>query len=228
MWEIENWYRGKFKEQVQEYERNVKNGHKTHLPYIPQLEQECHSFLYEYKNFIRNVLAVFNLLYGTNFKEASEFYSVKKQANSLIGFLEDNFGINDPKTKFLKEAETNLRNYISMRNAIEHPNGYSGMFKISNFTVCPDQKFLEPCWWREESNEKEIDKTSIRMGFEVAIHDLLTLAEDIFISWAEEHLYLPTFMQRVFVPKEKRDSNCPVKYLVQYRCPSEINTMIID
>jgi hypothetical protein len=41
MWEIENWYRDKFNEQVQEYERSVKNGHQSHLPYIPQLEHEC-------------------------------------------------------------------------------------------------------------------------------------------------------------------------------------------
>lgn len=222
MWQIESWYKDELNKQIQEYELNVKNGNKNHLPHIPQLEQECHNLLYEYKNFLRNVLSVFNLLYGTDFKEASEFYSTKKQANSLIGFSEDNFGINNPKTKFLKEAETNLRSYISMRNAIEHPKGYSGVFIISNFTLCHDQKVLEPCWWREQGNEKEIDKTSIRMGFEVAIHDLLTLAEDIYISWADEHLSHPSFAQLASIPKEKRDPNCPVKYKVQYHLPSEI------
>jgi hypothetical protein len=189
---------------------------------------QCHSFLYGYKNFVRNLLAVFNLLYGTAFKEASEFFKGKKQAKSLVNFAEDCFGINDPKTKFLKEAETNLINYISMRNAIEHPNGRSGTFKISNYALCRDGKVEEPCWWRETPTEKEIEKSSIRMGFEVAIHDLLILAEDIIISWANEHLSLPSFKQLTYIHKEKRDSNCPVKYKVQYRCPSEISTRIID
>ncbi len=170
---------------------------------------------------MRNLLAVVNLLYGTDFKEASEFYKGKKQAKSLINFAENSFGINDPKTKFIKEAESNLISYIAMRNAIEHPNGHSGVFKISNFVLCSDGRVEEPCWWREKPIEKEIEKSSIRMGFEVAIHDLLTLAEDIIISWADEHLSLPSFKQLTSIPKAKRDPNCPVKYKIKYHLPSE-------
>ena len=145
-----------------------------------------------------------------------EFFAKKRSSISLIKFAENNFGINDFKTKFIKEAETNLRAYISMRNAIEHPEGHSGVFKTSNFTFCHDQKVLEPCWWREKGDEKEINKTSIRVGFEIAIHDLLTLAEDIFISWATNHLKLPKFMKIIKIPKEERNATDPIKYRVEF------------
>ena len=132
-----------------------------------------------------------------------------------IPYAEDTFGVTSQKTTFLKEAETNLRLYISMRNALEHPNGHSGSLQISNFVLYPDQKVEEPCWWREKGAEREIDKSSIRLGFEVAIHDLLTLAEDILVSWAVDNLKLPSIMRITSIPTEQRDKDCPVKYEVR-------------
>lgn len=213
-WEINEKYINTFKEQSQKYSVLMKKGQEAWKPFIPGLEQECHNFLYEYKNFVRNLVNVFNVLYKTDFKEASEFYQNKK-SSSLIEFAEEKFGINDPKTAFLKEAETNLKSYISMRNAIEHPGGYSGFLKISNFKLCHDKKVEEPCWWREMNGVNgEIDKSSIRMGFEVAIHDLLILAESIFISWAASNLKFSNIMKIRCIPKEERDINCPIKYEV--------------
>ncbi len=228
MLEIEKWYSEKFNEQIQTYEQNVKNGNKNHLPYIPLLTEECHTFFHGYKKFVGSVLAVFNVLYKTNYQEASEFYlgNKKRSTISLIEFAENNFGNSDLKTLFLKKSAENIRTFIALRNAIVHPDGYSGTFKISNFELCDDGNFEEPCWWREESNEKEIDKTSIRMGFKVAIHDLLTLAEDIFISWADEHLIHPSLMQLMVIPKEIRDPHCPVKYKMQYVLPPEIKSAL--
>ena len=114
----------------------------------------------------------------------SEFYArnKKKTSISLIEFAENNFGNNDPKTLFLKEVEKNIRTFIAMRNAIVHPDGHSGTFKISNCVLCIDGRVEEPCWWQEKTTEKEIEKFSVRMGFEVAIHNLLTLAEFVLFS----------------------------------------------
>lgn len=212
-WEIKERYINIFKELSQKYNSLMEEGRKDWLPFIPKLEQECHNFLYEYKNFVRNLINVFNVLYKTDFKEASEFYENKKSSTSLIKFAEKKFGINDPKTAFLKEAETNLKSYISMRNAIEHPGGFSGFFKISNFELCQDKKVEEPCWWREVKGI-ETDKSSIRMGFEVAIHDLITLAESIFISWADNNLKISNIMKIHYIPKDERDVDCPIKYEV--------------
>lgn len=38
------------------------------VPHIPRLGPECHSFLYEAKNFLRDLVTVFNLLHGTKIK----------------------------------------------------------------------------------------------------------------------------------------------------------------
>ena len=62
--------------------------------------------------------------------------------------------------------------------------------------------------------EIDIDKSSIRMGFEVAIHDLLTLAESILVSWATDNLKIPNIMNLLYIPSEERDANCPIKYKI--------------
>ena len=107
------------------------------VPQIARLEPECHNFLYEAKNFIRDLLQVVNHLYGTTFEEASEFSRAakKKGSQSLVEFAEKTFGPGDGKTKMFKEAVPTIEALISMRNAVEHPDGYSGKLVIANFTL---------------------------------------------------------------------------------------------
>ncbi|MBV9984927.1 hypothetical protein [Bradyrhizobium sp.] len=47
------------------------------LPQVMQLEEECRNYLYEAKNFLRDLLKIFNLLFGTSFEEASEWTWVR-------------------------------------------------------------------------------------------------------------------------------------------------------
>ena len=49
------------------------------VPHVLRLEEECRNFLYEAKSFVRDVLKVFNLLYGTTFVEASEYLWAAKK-----------------------------------------------------------------------------------------------------------------------------------------------------
>lgn len=218
-WEIKEKYRKCFNEKTQAYcpSSQTEQGKSVNVPFIIGLDAMCHDFLYTYKNFVRDILLIFNNLYKTYFKEASEFYrgDKKKKTKSLIDYAQNNFGENDPKTNFIKEAKTNLENYISMRNAVEHPGEKSGFLKISNFVLCGDEKVEEPCCWCEQ-NGKEENKSSIRKIFEVGIHDLMTLAEDILISWANENLKIPSMMSIICIPKDQRDKNCPIKYEVIY------------
>lgn len=44
-----------------------------------RLEEECNDFLYTAKSFIRDVLKAFNLLYGTGFTDASEYFKRNKK-----------------------------------------------------------------------------------------------------------------------------------------------------
>jgi len=125
-WEIEERFRSEFKSAVESYKPPLSGNQAIHLPQIARLEEECHNFLYEMKNYVRDLLKVFNLLYGTDFKEASEFFRAKKGSKSLVEFAASAFGQNDPKTKFLQEAVQQVEYMVNLRNAVEHPGGYSG------------------------------------------------------------------------------------------------------
>jgi hypothetical protein len=43
------------------------------LPHVPNLKQDCENFLQEFRGFLIDLLGVFNLLYGTDYSEASEW-----------------------------------------------------------------------------------------------------------------------------------------------------------
>ncbi len=38
LWEIENWYRNEFNEQVRKYEVNINKGNNNHLPFISRIK----------------------------------------------------------------------------------------------------------------------------------------------------------------------------------------------
>ena len=123
-------------------ERRVIN-----LPQIAQLEEECHNFLYEAKNYIRDLLNAVNILYGTDFKEAREFSRERKGRQSLIDFAVKTFGEQDRRTKFLQKTTSTVEYFIDFRNAVEHPGGYSGVLRIENISLDPDGTIAEPTWW---------------------------------------------------------------------------------
>src|SRR5262249_2838764 len=68
-WEIKERFRQEFNAAVEAY-KPPQPGEPVQLPQIARLDEECQNFLYEAKNYIRGLLQVVNLLYGTDFKEA--------------------------------------------------------------------------------------------------------------------------------------------------------------
>ena len=147
-WEIENSFEKSFAEAAAKYKPPATHNTPVEIPQIERLEADCHNFLYEAKNYIRDVLYVVNKLYGTSFSEASEFSKARKGEKSLIEFATETFGPDDARTKMLVEAVPWVEEAIAMRNAVEHPDGYSGRLVIENFRRDPDQKLSEPVWHR--------------------------------------------------------------------------------
>jgi hypothetical protein len=175
------------------------------VPQIARLEEECHNFLYEAKNFIRDLLQVVNHLYGTNFAEASEFFQGgKKGKQSLVEFADKTFGADDVKTKVLKEAVPWIEESVSMRNAVEHPDGYNGKLVIANFTLDADRKMVEPTWHREKDGKATGEPSFIRADMETRIHKLLTLGEDVFVMWASDRFQVQDIMRVAIIPEDKR------------------------
>jgi hypothetical protein len=213
-WEIEERFKKELAAAIGKYKPPATANASVEVPQIARLELECHDFLYQAKNFIRDLLQVVNHLYGTSFKEASEFSWAKKGSQSLVEFADKTFGSDDGKTKLLKEAVPTVEALISMRNAVEHPDGYSGKLVITNFERGADGKLDEPAWHREKDGKAAGKPSSIRVDMETCIHNLLTLGEDVFVSWASDHLQVPHVMGVASIPEDKRNPHCPVRWKV--------------
>jgi len=213
-WEIEERFKKEFVAVVGKYKPPTAANAPVEVPQIARLEEECHNFLYEAKNYIRDLLQVLNYLYGTAFVDASEFSRAKKGSQSLVEFAEKTFGADDGKTKFLKEAVLSVEELIAMRNSVEHPEGLSGKLFIANFTLGAGRKLDEPTWHREKDGKLVTEPSSIRSDLEASIGNLLTLGEDVFVSWASDHLQVPAMMRVAFIPEERRNPLCPIKWTV--------------
>jgi hypothetical protein len=168
--------------------------------------------LYEAKNYIRDLLKVVNILYGTDFKEASEFSRAKKGRGSLIDIAVSTFGEHGARTKFLREAASSVEYFIDFRNAAEHPGGYSGELRVENIHLDPDGKIAEPTWWREKDGQPIDALSSIRADMETGIHNLLALGENMIVFWATDHLIAPTLMRIRQISAEQRNPKCPIKW----------------
>jgi hypothetical protein len=215
-WEIEQRFRKEFAAAVEKYEPPAAPNAPVEIPQIARLEEECHNFLYETKSFVRDLLQVVNLLYGTDFVEASEFARApkKKGKQSLVEFAEKTFGADDWRTKFLKDALPWVELPISMRNAVEHPDGHSGRLVIANFTLDANRVIVEPTWHREKGGKATDEPSSIRADMENLIHNLLTLGEVVFVSWALDHLKGPGTLRLALIPEDRRNPACPIKWTV--------------
>ena len=78
-WEIKERFREGFHVAAETYESSANRGQAINIPNVSRLEEECHNYLYEIKNYIRDLLQVWNLLYGTNFSSASEFSRAQRE-----------------------------------------------------------------------------------------------------------------------------------------------------
>jgi hypothetical protein len=213
-WEIEDSFKKSFAEAAAKYKPPATPNAPVEIPQIERLEADCHNLLYEAKNYIRDLLYVVNKLYGTSFSEASEFSKARKGGKSLIEFATETYGPDDARTKMLVEAVPWVEEAIAMRNAVEHPDGYSGRLVIENFRRDPDQKLSEPVWHRVKDGKNATEPSSIRADFATFIHNLLTLGEDVLVSWANENLESPEMMEIAIIPEERRDPKNPAKYTV--------------
>jgi hypothetical protein len=111
-WEIEERFNKEFAAAVGKYRPPATANAPVEVPQIARLDEECHNFLYEAKNFIRDLLQVVNQLYGTTFKEASEFFRARKKGSrSLVEFAEKTFGVDDAKTKMIRGAVPSVKEW---------------------------------------------------------------------------------------------------------------------
>jgi hypothetical protein len=177
-WEIKD----RFRQGFNRVEQSLKSqSGQVEVPQIDRLDEECHNLLYEAKNYVRDLLKVVNLLYGSDFEEASEFSRAKRGGRSFIDFAEEKFGQKDARTEFIKGAR-GVEELIAFRNAVEHPGGYSGRLIIRNFSL-KDGTLTEPSWHREKDGTPVAPSSAIRADMEDIVDHLLALGENILVFW---------------------------------------------
>lgn len=182
------------------------------LPQVMQLEEECRNYLYEAKNFLRDLLKVFNLLFGTSFQDGSEWTTAKKSSSSTIEYAEANFQNRPDHIRYLKQLPACTEPFVRMRNAVEHPGGHNGDLVIRNFRFEPDGILVAPDWRRDKGGTTEYGPILIVDDMRIGVHNLLTLAEDILVMWAIDHAAAPGLMKINTIPESNRNPGCPVKY----------------
>jgi hypothetical protein len=181
------------------------------IPYVVDLEGLVESFLYEAKNYLRDLVGVFRSAFGAKFKDASALADLKKGGDcEVLKWAEEKFGAEGHLANMLRSEGDWIAEIIRKRNALEHPGGYSGNLIVNNVRAHPINigGFITPSWHRSGQEESDI------LGdMDILLDNLLTFAEDILAFVALETS--PFKQIRIAeTPPEERDLACPIRLSV--------------
>jgi hypothetical protein len=180
------------------------------VPHLIGLRGEVETFLYEAKNFLRDLLAIINPFFDTTFDDASAFYDAAgKDRGRIVVWATEACGDSDHFTAMLSSEQKWIEELIRKRNAVEHPGGRSGTLHIENFTPLTEGRFLLPRWHRDQS-----EALGLFPDLETYLDNLLTLAEDMLVSCIH-HRTQHSIIQFVEIPPDDRDTACPMRLTVQ-------------
>jgi uncharacterized protein (DUF433 family) len=120
-----------------------KDKRAREVPHVIGLQGIAEGFLYEAKNFLRDLLNLFRIVYSCKLTEASAFTNLKGDDDSeLVSWAVSTFGPDHDLTKLLRTEQEWVAEPIRMRNAVEHPGGVSGKLTLGNIQVDPNQPDL--------------------------------------------------------------------------------------
>ncbi len=182
-------------------------GKAVRVPYVIDLETNAENFLYQAKNFLRDLTLILNIFYGTDFKEASEFFDASGKADGkIVKWALEKFGKQDFVAQNLQQDQTWIGKMIKKRNAVEHPGGYNGTLHIENCKF-ENGKLILPAWFRDQS-----DASFVLEDMEVVLHNLLTMGEELIIFGCFEKKLRTSMVGFQEIPEEKRRPECPIRF----------------
>lgn len=201
----------KLTKEIREHQKKIdevglqfqSHGRVYTLPSILDLQHQAETFLYNAKSVLRDLTDIFSILFSKDFKKEARFDKVLKWA-------EKQFGEEDSLVEMLKDDESTwINKIVSMRNAVEHPGGYSGVLHIENFnSIERDGQILviEPAWYLNNDN-----KVSIIQDMETMVNNMLTFCEETLILCLEKfEKGFPIII--VEIPEKDRDEKCPIRF----------------
>jgi hypothetical protein len=187
-------------ESVERVAQQESNQRVRVIPYVEGLENEAESFAYQVKNYLRDLLGVFQTIFACELRDAKVWYD-----KGLVKWARKQFGPDDPITKMLKTERPWCEEWIRLRNAIEHPGQNDGTVVIHNVKAHPNG-LIPPSWSR---NAAEPTDLFTHMG--VAMHNMLTLTEELIMLSAKKRCMFP--MIDIFeIPENDRDPNVPQRF----------------
>ena len=205
-WEIWNWLNEQQQKCMLEF-TPIQGKGAIEIPHIINLHAKVENFLYESKNAVRELTAAFNASFDTDFKETSQFARIKSKNSDAVKWSLNKYGKNDDLTRFLEHYQVNVAKIISLRNAIEHPNGYSGNLYIHNYQLSGSH-LLSPTW---HLNDENPEKISIQL--EQILLCLFTFAEGVIVHIINKNLDRD-ISQIYEIPENERNLDNPIRYVV--------------
>jgi hypothetical protein len=193
-----------------EKQNNVES--ESHSPSSPQviyrpnlvnLDRIAETFLYEAKNFLRDISPIFEPFGGPKWHEA---IALGDRATKWAAVA---FGDDGRLTNHLRRNWPWLDHLIKMRNAIEHPGGKSGTLYVHNYRIV-ENVLQKPAWHLN-------DFPAVEMAEEMGqfCHCLLIFSEELLALLIEKHLR-PIF-QIVEIPEAERNPMMPTRLKVDMK-----------
>lgn len=188
--------------------KKPNNPNTREAPHVIGLEGLVEQFLYEAKNYIRDALVLFEIVYGCGLKDASAFADMKnKGEGDFLKWAIEKCGGENSLVEMLRADQEWIGEIIRSRNALEHPGGLTGTLTIQNIRVNPTKvdTYISPTWQRTGRPESDILK-----DMDCALDNLLTFAEDLLIEVVRrvETAKMIAFYQ---IPVEARNPMCPLR-----------------
>lgn len=183
-------------------------------PYIIDINTDAENFLYEGKNFLRDLAEIFNIFYSTDFDGASNFICFTDNKKGKIPlWIEAKYGENDNLSAVLKEDQFWIKELIQKRNAVEHPKGINGQLIIENIKRINLKEFQGPIWYREKNKKLKTagEKANILQDMDVLCNNLLTFAEDIIALSIKKTFNFPEMIDIQLIPEEERSPDVPMR-----------------
>lgn len=178
-------------------------GRVIEVPHLTNLEPRIENYLYSYKSALRELSKLFNIFFQTEFNEA--------RYDKILKWSIENFGEDNELSRLIKEDHGLwIQKVIAMRNAVEHPGGYSGTLHINNFTLVPENhqnypSVTEPTWHLNDSPQ-----VSIAQDLLVNTTNLLEFCEDMLVV-CMVNKGIPKMIRVAEIPEKDRDPTCPFR-----------------
>lgn len=183
-------------------------GQRT-IPHVIGLQEEVESFLFAAKTYLREVARLLNKLFQADLKnDSSIFWDPKGRESDVAIWAKRHFGEDHETAKMLASEADWIGEVIRSRNAIEHPEGWSGTLIINNFEARPEG-IVPPSWARQGAQAKA--PSDLYNDIQITLDNLLTFAEDLLVDAVRANPVFPQIII-VHIPEAERNKDVPIRY----------------